>query len=88
MILTIAESASSETGVTTSVKPLGLGLEDSWRSSISEMSGNGASSRTNEYCICPELALVGGTKHVRVVASTATQEDWRERWQVDTHSQV
>ena len=49
------------------------------------MSGNGASSRTNEYCICPELALVGGTKHVRVVASTATQEDWRERWQVDTH---
>ena len=78
VILTIAESASSETGVTTSVNPLGLGLEDSWRSSISEMSGNGASSRTNEYCICPELALVGGTKHVRV-ALTTSQDDWRER---------
>ena len=78
MILTIAESASSETGVAISVNPLGLGLEDSWRSSISEMSGNGALSRINEYCICPELALVGGTKHVRVVASTATQGDCME----------
>ena len=79
MILTIAESASSEIGVAISVNPLGLGLEDSWRSSISEMSGNGALSRTNEYCICPELALVGGTKHVRVEASTTSQEDWRDR---------
>ena len=67
------------------MNPLGLGLEDSWRNSISEMSGNGASSRTSEYCICPEVALVGGTKHVREVASRTSQEDWRERWQVDTH---
>ena len=49
------------------------------------MLANGALSRINEYCICPELALVGGTKHARVVASTATQEDWRERWQVNAH---
>ena len=78
MILTVAVSTSSETGVSISMNPLGLGLEDSWRSSISEMSGNGALSRINEYCICPELALVGGTKHVRVELTTS-QDDWRER---------